>query len=116
MTLSVERVNFKKCSDDMYKKTQRTMFSLLKNIRSKQLPIDVQLHLFDSVVLPVLIYVCEIWGFKNLVIIEKINLQLLKYTLHLKNSTPLCMIYGELDIIQIECKIKKNDIILDEAY
>ena len=32
------------------------MFNLLKNIRLKQLPIDVQMQLFDSVVLPVLIY------------------------------------------------------------
>ena len=70
------------------------MFSLLKNIRLKQLPIDVQLQLFDSVVLPVLLYGCEIWGFENLAIIEKVHLQILKYTLHLKNSTPLCMIYG----------------------
>ena len=50
------------------------MFSLLKNIRLKQLPIDVQLQLFDSVVFPVLLYGCEIWGFENLAIIEKVHL------------------------------------------
>ena len=99
---------FKKCRDDRYKKAQRAMFSLLKNIRLKQLPIDVQLQLFDSVVLPVLLYGCEIWGFENLAIIEKVHLQFLKYTLHLKNSTPLCMIYGELGRIPIECEIKKR--------
>ena len=65
---------FKKCRDDRYKKAQRAMFSLPKNIRLKQLPIDVQLQLFDSVVLPVLLYGCEIWGFKNLAIIEKVHL------------------------------------------
>ena len=71
---------FKKCRDDRYKKAQRAIFSLLKNIRLKQLPIDVQLQLFDSVVLPVLLYGCEIWGFENLAIIEKVHLQFLKYT------------------------------------
>ena len=81
------------------------MFSLLKNIRLKQLPIDVQLKLFDSVVLHVILYGCEILGFENLAIIEKIHLQFFKCTLHLKNSTPLCMIYGELDRLPIECEI-----------
>ena len=66
---------FKKCRDDMYKKAQRAMFSLLKNIRLKQFPIDVQLQLFDFVVLPVLVYGCEIWVFENLAIIEKVHLQ-----------------------------------------
>ena len=66
---SVERVPLKKCRVDMYKKAQRAMFSLLKIIPLKQLPIDVQLQLFDSVVLPVLLYCCEIWGFENLAII-----------------------------------------------
>ena len=81
------------------------MFSLLKNIRLKQLLIDVQLQLFDSVVLPILLYGCEIWGFANFAIIEKVHLQFLKYNLHLKNSTPLCMIYGELGRLPIECEI-----------
>ena len=31
---------FEKCRDDMYKKAQRVMFSLLKNIRLKQLHND----------------------------------------------------------------------------
>ena len=66
------------------------------------------MQLFDSVVLPVLLYGCEIWGFENLAIIEKVHLQFLKYTLHLKNSTPLCMIYGELGRLPIECEIKKR--------
>ena len=92
----------KKCRDDRYKKAQRAMFSLLKNIRLKQLPIDVQLQLYDSVVLPVLLYGCEIWGFENLAIIEKVYLQFLKYTLHLQNSTPLCMIYEELGQLNVK--------------
>ena len=100
---------FKKCRDDRYKKAQRAIFSLPKNIRLKQLPIDVQLQLFDSVVLPELLYGCEIWGFENLAIIEKVHIQFLKYTLHLKNSTPLCMIYGELGRLPIECEIKKKN-------
>ena len=68
-------------------------------------PCLVYLKIYDSVVLPVLIYVCEIWGFENLAIIEKVLLQIFKYTLHLKNSTQLCMIYGELGRLQIDCEI-----------
>ena len=81
----------KKCRDDKYKKAQGAMSCLLRNIRLK----------IDSVVLPGLLYGCEIWGFKNLAIIEKVHLPFLKYTLHLQNSTPLCMIYGELGRLPI---------------
>ena len=77
------------------------MFSVFKNIRLKQLLIDVQLQLFDSVVLPVLIY-AKYRELKILTIIEKIHLQFLKY------STPLCMIYGELGRLSIEREIKKK--------
>ena len=38
------------------------MFSLMRKARSLQLPIDLQLHLFDKVVSPVILYGCEVWG------------------------------------------------------
>ena len=39
------------------------MFSLLKKGRKLGLYIDVQLQLFDSLILPILLYGCEVWGY-----------------------------------------------------
>ena len=42
------------------------MHVLFKRIRNLFIPIDLQLYLFDNVILPVALYGCEIWGFENI--------------------------------------------------
>ena len=39
-------------------------------IPNLDIPIDLQLYLFERVVLLVALYACEIWGFENSPIIE----------------------------------------------
>ena len=46
--------------------TQRALYGLLAKSHNLNLPVDLQLQLFDQVILPVLLYGCEIWGFENL--------------------------------------------------
>jgi hypothetical protein len=46
------------------------MYSILKKCRNLNLPVDIQLELFDTMVLPVVIYGCEVWGFKKNNILE----------------------------------------------
>ena len=41
------------------------MYSVLRKSRSLHLPIDLQIKLFDSLVLPILLYGSEIWGYEN---------------------------------------------------
>ena len=45
---------------------KRAMFSLITKSRCLQVPIDITLVLFDKLVLPILIYGCEVWGHSNL--------------------------------------------------
>lgn len=52
-------------------------------------------HVIFQVVLPVLLYGCEIWGFEKLDIIERVHLKFLKTVLNLRSTTPNFMIYGE---------------------
>ena len=52
---------------------QKAMFSVLKRSRELESPIDLQLELFESLVLPILLYDCEIWGFENIEIVEKLH-------------------------------------------
>ena len=46
------------------------MHVLFKRIRNLDIPIDLQLYLFDHVILPITLYGCDIWGFENSQIIE----------------------------------------------
>ena len=60
----------KKCSfiiaeDHLYKQGEKAMYSVLRKSRSLHLPIDLQIKLFDSLVLPILLYGSEIWGYEN---------------------------------------------------
>ena len=47
---------FTAAKNKLYEKGNRAMFALLRKSRQLQLPIDVQLHLFDAFVKPVLLY------------------------------------------------------------
>ena len=46
------------------------MHVLFKRFRNLDIPIDLQLCLFDHVILPIAIYGFEIWGLENSRIIE----------------------------------------------
>ena len=73
------------------------LFSLLQKSRHLHLdrPISVQIELFNSLVRPILTYGCEVWGYACLDIVESLQLEFLKYILHVKKSTPNCFVYGE---------------------
>ena len=64
------------------------MFALLKKLKELDLPIDLQLELFDSLILPILLYGCEVWEYKNVLILDRFYLKYLKYVFGLKQSTP----------------------------
>jgi len=67
-----------------------------------------QLKLFDSTILPILTYGCEIWGFSDIGSIEKVHTDFLKYVLKVKRSTPHAMLYGDLGRFPIDIIIKKR--------
>ena len=85
------------------------MYGIIKKIREFNLPLECQLDLFDKVVVPVLLYGSEVWGFEKLDLIERLHLKFLKYVLNLKSSTPDYMVYGETGrfplYISIHCRM-----------
>ena len=68
---------------DTFLKTKRhiaeqaniALFSLLRKIRVLNLPIQMQVDLFNKTIKPILLYGCEIWGFGNLDPIERVQLK-----------------------------------------
>ena len=55
-----------------------------------------------------MLYGCEIWGFGNIDIIERVNLKFCKLILNLKKSTPNFVIYGELGIYPMSVYIEHD--------
>ena len=57
---------------------------------------------------PILLYGCEILGFGNLDLFERVQLKYLKYTINLKKSTPSFMVYGETGTYLISLDIQET--------
>ena len=72
------------------------MFSMLIKCRKLELPIDIQCKLFESMVIPVILYGCEIWGFQDIKMLEIFYRKFLNKVLILRPSTSNCMVYGEV--------------------
>jgi hypothetical protein len=96
-------VKFKKY---LYDYSHNAMFALIRKCRQHTLPIDIQLDLFGRLVVPILLYGCEIWGFENVAIIEKLQLKFLKYVLGVRPSTSTCMVLGKTGSFPLHISIK----------
>ena len=100
--------NFKRAKQSIAGKATVAFYEVLKMGRKHGLSVKIQLDLFDKMVKPILLYGCEVWGFSNNDIIEKVHLKFCKLLLHLKSSTPSYMIYGELGRYPLEIYIKSR--------
>lgn len=100
--------NFYQARKRLVDQAQKALYALYRKIQNISIPVDLQLKLFDSLVVPILTYSSEIWGFENKAIIEKVHLQFCKRILGLRSSTPNFMIYGELGRYPLELGIKQK--------
>ena len=98
--------NFNLTKKRLVDKAIVSMYEVLKLGRKHSLSIKCLLSLFDKMVKPILLYGCEIWGFGNNDVLEKVHLKFCKMILNLKTSTPNYMIYGELCRYPVEIDIK----------
>ena len=67
---------------------KKAMYLLFMRINNLNLPIDLQLKLFDHTVLPILCYRSEISGFENLQIIETVHNEFLRKITKAKTGQP----------------------------
>ena len=81
----------------------KAMYSLLKKSKRLGLDIDVQTHLFDSVVMPIALWMCIF--FLNIYLLEKLHLLFCKMILKVKKSTPTCMVLGELGRFPVQYNV-----------
>ena len=92
--------------NDLGSMAERAMYSLYKKSRSLQLPVDIQFNLFDRVVVPIMLYSCEVWVFSNISTLENLHRKFCKMVLKLRSSTPNVMIYGETGRFPLEVLVK----------
>ncbi len=99
---------FTKAIAKQINQARRASFSLIAKARKMDLPIDIHLHLFDSCILPILLYCSEVWGFSNLQNIETFHKQYLKYILKNGSRSINNIVLGELGLFKIERYIKQR--------
>ena len=100
--------SFTKAIEKQIGQARKAMFSMITKARRLQLPVDIQLELFEKTVVPVLLYGCEVWGCGNTSDLEVFYRSFLKITLKLGKATPNCMVYGETGTCQLQKKIFKR--------
>ena len=103
-------VSFTKHKNHLLEQGRKAIFSVLRKIKKLNLPIDMQLQMFDCMVVPILLYGSEIYGYEKSDIIESLFLQFYKIIMCFKKSTPNAILYGELgrypaDILIKSCMI-----------
>ena len=87
---------------------KKAMILLFMRTNNLDIPLDLQLKLFDHTVLPILIYSCEVRGYENLDLIEKIHSDFLRKITLARKSTPLYMLYGELGRISMKLIVQSR--------
>ena len=100
--------SFKATRNHLIEQAKKAMHLLYSRIHNLDLPIDLQLKLFDHTILPILTYGCEIWGYESLDGIEKVHNEFLRKIGKLRKSTPLYMLYGEFGRHPVSISIKSR--------
>ena len=93
---------FNKAKNKQVLQAKKATFSLLSKVRQLNLAVDVFNELFERLVIPVLLYGSEIWGYENTKQLQVMCNNVMRRFLRLHRSTPVCMINGELGIKEIE--------------
>ena len=87
---------FHKAKNKLIALIRRASYSLLQKIIKYSLPFDICLDLYDKLIIPIMLYGCEVWGYENNQQLLVTCNSFLKRILKLNKSTPTCMLYGEI--------------------
>ena len=100
-------VRFIKNNQRLYDQARKAMFAVLSKSRKLHLPVDIQLQLFDSMVIPILLYGSEVTGFEKHDILEHLCIQYYKIVLKVKKTTPT---FDSVNRVYLWLKLINNNI------
>ena len=98
--------SFLNARKSIHERANKAMHLLYKRICNLNLPLDLQLKLFDSTILPIITYGSDVWGYENIEIMERIHNQFLRTITKCRKSTPMYMLYGELGRYPLAITVK----------
>ena len=99
---------------------RKALYSMKRNVVPFYFNVCTMLSLFDTYVLSILMYGCEVWGMHKAPMIEKVHIDFCKVLLGVKRSTTNVMVYYELGrlplkyernyrILKLWCKLINTD-------
>ena len=80
---------------------KKATFSLMIKVRQLNLSVEVFIELFERLIIPILLYGSEIWGYGNIKQLQVMANNFMRKMLKLHKSTPVCMLIGELGLKNI---------------
>ena len=98
--------NFFKARKRLCDQANKAMFAILQKAKAMNLPLDLQLKLFDETVAPILLYGSEVWGYEEPTLIDSVQTKYIKYLLKLRKTTPTCMVLGETGRYPLHVEMK----------
>ena len=99
---------FRKAQVKQLNQARRTMYSLLSKTYQLHLPIDLLIELFVQLVLPILLYGSEIWGFDIITDLEILHMKFCKQILNVRKNTANGMVLGKLGRLKLEKYIESK--------
>ena len=85
----------------LIKLKQNKLFSLIRKTRQLNLTFEVSVELFERLIIPILLYGSEIWGYEDPKQLQTTFNNIMRKFLRLHKTTPMCMINGELGLKEI---------------
>ena len=80
---------------------KKATYSLIRRTKQLNLDFEVSIELFERLIIPILLYGSEIWGYECPKQIQTTFNKIMRKFLRLHKSTPMCMINGELGLKEI---------------
>jgi len=71
----------------------KALHLLYKRLYNLHLPFDLAIKLLDHTIVPILTYSCEVWGYEDLALIERVHCNFLRKLFKLRKSIPLYILY-----------------------
>lgn len=95
-TMFTPKLVWTRCQKTLALQAQKGLFLIRKYCYACDgLPVDLQFELFDKMILPVLLYSSEVWGFMVANDIEKIHTRFCRYVLSVPSHKPTIAVLSE---------------------
>ena len=92
---------FNKAKAKQALQAKKATYSLIRRTRQLNLTFEVSVELFERLIIPILLYGSEIWGYEDPKQLQTTFNNIMRKFLRLHKTTPMCMINGELGLKEI---------------